>query len=55
MALLKLDIPLDFDGTADHLRPICLPDSNLKIEGKLCTATGWGFKKFGKNNYFLYN
>jgi kallikrein len=42
LLVLKKDVNL-----APNVALICLPNSNAKMDGKRCYATGWGKDDFG--------
>jgi len=45
ISLIKLKQKLDFNGKHKHLRPICLPNSNITVKdliGSECIVIGWG-------------
>ena len=45
IALLKLDAPVDY---ALHVIPICLPEDDNKLIGKIAFAKGYGAQEQGK-------
>lgn len=44
LALVRLDKPLE---SAPNIQPICLPNSDELLTGKVATITGWGRLKEG--------
>jgi hypothetical protein len=56
ISLIKLKQKLDFNGKHKHLRPICLPNSNITVKdliGSECVVTGWG-KTYSSGKKFKY-
>ena len=49
VALLKLDAPVDF---AVHVIPICLPEDDNKVVGRLAWVKGYGYLSYNVD-YFL--
>ncbi|XP_049511284.1 transmembrane protease serine 2-like [Dermacentor silvarum] len=39
IALIKVEKPLSFD---DHVRPVCLPNKRIHLDGKRAMVSGWG-------------
>ncbi|KAH8275329.1 hypothetical protein KR026_005135, partial [Drosophila bipectinata] len=48
LALYFLETPFEL---ADHIRTICLPESDTSFEGKDCLMSGWGKKNFTDENF----
>ncbi|XP_022118171.2 serine protease filzig [Pieris rapae] len=44
LALLELDTPVKFDA---HIVPICMPQDDVDVTGRVATVTGWGRLKYG--------
>ena len=49
VALLKLSSPLPI---TDHIRTICVPDTEVFGLGTQCYVTGWGSQEIGGNIYY---
>lgn len=52
VALLVLDTPVELGA---HINTICLPPQNFKFDEKVCFASGWGAKKFGRDGAYRVN